>query len=323
MTLYCREVLLRNDHTMNKHFFSVGALLALSVPGVPPVVNTAVPPMPPGVPGVVVPNGEELEIDAMRIGDVQVQRDGQGGTRVQVGDIKVNTSPAGTSVRAGKVRIESERNEGSIDMGEMQMQADEQGHTTVRWGQGEEDDEEVVIGGIRFGVERFARPAFSLDDLERSIEDRKQEFEEEFASSTLQNKDIVEGVNQTRLAVHALLASKNLLGNVGEQVSQIARAVSDSVATTTAAENKIQSRGFFANLLFGGDSTAADTIAQEVTQNQQRVEDLTKLLDGASVPTDIRATLTEQIAALKETQTLLQERAKKEQKRWGIFSWRF
>ncbi len=176
---------------------------------------------------------------------------------------------------------------------------------------------------INLELEDGSNPASSLDDLNQKIEIRKNQLAQEAASTTPADQNIVENANPVRLAVHALLASKNLIGGIGPQVSEIAKQVNDSVASTTNAEAQIQSRGFFTKLLFGGDSAAADVISQEVAQNQQRIDDLNKLLDQANVPADIQAVLKAQIAALEDAQTRLQDLAQSEQKMWGLFSWRF
>ena len=178
--------------------------------------------------------------------------------------------------------------------------------------------------GLPFRLESTTTPAFSFGELKQSIEKRGQELEQELASSSPADRAIIANANPVRLAVHSLLASKDLLGGgIGQQVSQIAQQVSASVATTTNAEAQIESRSFFTKLLFGGDSAAAQVITQQVAQNQQRIDDLTKLLGQANVSADIQTTLTAQITALQDAQTRLQDLAQKEQSMWGIFSWRF
>jgi hypothetical protein len=132
--------------------------------------------------------------------------------------------------------------------------------------------------------------AFSLSDLKQRIENRKHELEDEEASTTLKFRGAMKNANEVRLAVHALLASRDLLGGggIGQQVSEIAKHMNDSVASTTNAEAKIQSRGFFKKFLFGGDSTSAEVIAQEAVKNQARIDALTTLLSQANVPADVR-----------------------------------
>ncbi|MFA5996587.1 MAG: hypothetical protein WC790_02610 [Candidatus Paceibacterota bacterium] len=166
--------------------------------------------------------------------------------------------------------------------------------------------------------------AFSLDDLKQKIEKRKLELDDEEASTTPSSRrDAIKNANPVRLAVHSLLASKDLLGGIGQQVSVIAREMNDSVASTTAAEAKAQSRGFLTRLFFGGDRTAADVIAKEVAENNQRIADLEGLLGEVGVAADVQATLSAQIDALKDAQMRLEVLAQREQKLWGLFSWRF
>lgn len=165
--------------------------------------------------------------------------------------------------------------------------------------------------------------ASSLDDLKQKIEERKQELKDEEASTTPKFKNAVKNANEVRLAVHALLASKELLGGIGEQVSEIAKHMNDSVATTTSAETKIESRGFLVKFFFGGDQKAAKVINKEVERNRESIAKLTELLNQATLSVDFQAALKAQITALEEAQARFQALAEKEQSRWGIFSWRF
>ena len=176
---------------------------------------------------------------------------------------------------------------------------------------------------INFDLEDDENPANSFDELKQKIEKRKNELKQEVASSSKKHKKVIENANEVRLAVHSLLASKELLGGIGPQVSEIAKKMNDSVATTTNAEAKIQSRGFLLRLFFGGGKTSAEVIAQEASQNQKRIANLTELLTKANVPADVQIVLKEQITALETVQTHLQDLAQKEKSSWGIFSWRF
>lgn len=177
--------------------------------------------------------------------------------------------------------------------------------------------------GVPFRLEGTTTPALSFGQLQQSIQVRNQELEQELASSTGADKALIANANPVRLAVHALLASKDLVGGIGQQVSAIAQQVNDSVASTTSAEAQIQSRGFFTKLLFGGDTAAAQVITQQTAQNQQRITDLTKLLGQANISADVQTTLQAQITALQAAQTRLQALAQQEQSMWGLFSWRF
>jgi len=177
--------------------------------------------------------------------------------------------------------------------------------------------------GIEIELEDDSDRAVSLADLRQKIEDRRHELDDEEASTTPDRKDIMRNANPVRLAVHTLLASKDLLGGIGPKVSEIAKGMNDSVATTTDAEAKMQSRGFLTRFLFGGDAAAANIIKDEVAKNQARIDDLDKMLAETNVSADIQVTLKAQIAAFTDAQTRLQALAEKERGMWGLFSWRF
>src|SRR3989344_2264705 len=163
----------------------------------------------------------------------------------------------------------------------------------------------------------------SFGELKAKIELRERELDQDDASTTSENRDIVRNTNPVRLAVHAFLNSRDLLGGIGEQVSEIAKEMNDSNATTTRMEIKMNSRGFLARLLFGGDNDSAEIISKIVIHNQKLIEDLTALLDQSNISADVRVTLNAQITALENAQARLMNIATKERSSWGIFSWRF
>lgn len=163
----------------------------------------------------------------------------------------------------------------------------------------------------------------SSEELKAKIELREKELDQDEASTTFEDRDIVKNTNHVRLAVHAFLNSRDLLGGIGEQVSEIAKEMNDSNATTTRMEIKIHSRGFLTRFFFGGDKISADVISQAVVQNQRHIEDLIKLLGQANVSIDVQTTLNAQITALEDAQARLKALAEKEHGMWGVFSWRF
>lgn len=251
-------------------------------------------------------------------------RDGVGGegddmllqvkAQVQEGEIHANTYARVDDLEDRKGKQDSRDQIGAPGSGdEMDIEA-------MTNGQAFEDDADEIHFDLEDDDEDSAT---SFNDLKQKIEMRKQQLDQEVASTSQNHKEIVENANPVRLAVHSLLVSKDLLGGIGPKVSEIAKDMNNSVATTTNAEAKIQSRGFLARLFFGGDSAAADVIAQQVAQNQQRIDDLNQMLSEANVSTDIQATLHAQITAIQEAQARLQDLAQREQKQWGLFSWRF
>jgi len=243
-----------------------------------------------------------------------------GGLRVtaQVG-VQTQGTSASTTVSANDdeenefVR-EQQKQEAEINREQAKQQLEASSTARVN----DDDDDELEIE-----LEDDEDVATSLSDLKLKIELRKQELEHEAASTSPEHRAIVENANQVRLAVHTLLSSRDLLRGIGSQVSEIAKEMNDSVATTTSVEAKLQARGILMRIFFGGDAVAADVIAQQVAQNQQRIDDLTKLLNEVNVSADIQVTLKAQIAAIQEAQKRLQDLAQREQNAWGLFSWRF
>ncbi|MFZ2983589.1 MAG: hypothetical protein WA053_00720 [Minisyncoccia bacterium] len=221
------------------------------------------------------------------------------------------------------VRGEDEsENRGRVEEGELSatssVRVSDDDSSSGRRGEGRGE-----MRGLLFALEGTTTQAYTLEQLKRLIEARKDELDDEEASTTPKDRDLIKNANPVRLAVHSLLASKDILGGIGPRVSEIAKHMNDSVATTTGAEARIRGRGFLSRVLFGGDRAAAEVISKEIAQNETRIADLTKLLGEANVSVEIQATLQAQITAVKEVQARLQALAEKEQGMWGLFSWRF
>lgn len=282
---------------MNNYFYKAGAVaVAFAMSGLPAVALA-----------------EDVNVDGQ---SVRVQGVSVRGEDVQTGDVRVRDG----NVQAGSVQVQREEKAESTSTQEQKGEGLDDSTTTERQG---ERSLEIKRGRLILNLERDDDRAASLAELKQKIEVRKQELDDEEASSTPETRGIMKNANRVRLAVHALLASKDLVGGIGSQVSEIAKQMNDSVATTTNAEAKIQSRGFVMRLLFGGDSTSADIIAKEAARNQTRIDSLTALLTQTGVSVEMQAALSEQITALKDAQARLKTLAEREQKAWGFFSWRF
>lgn len=235
---------------------------------------------------------------------------------VQVGGVSAGVRASSTAVTPAVRDGDGQEQEGNLDS-TSSARVDEE-VSSGQSGRSERGRSELF-----FDLESTTTQAFSFEDLKKSIESRKHELEQEAASSSDAAREAIEDANPVRLAVHTLLASKELLGGVGQRVSEIAKQVNESVATTTAAEMEIQSRGFFSRLFFGGDSESAAKIQEAVAENQLRIDVLSRLLNDANVSGDVQVTLKAQISALEDAQVRLKALAQKEQSQWGLFSWRF
>ena len=284
---------------MNTNFHKAGAvMLALAMSGLPAIAFAE--------------NGGQTQGNDIQVTSVESQAvEGRTSAGLEsTRETQKQSAEAARETQKQQAEVSREQQKQQLEASSSSEQVGERGKV------GEQDE-------IDLELEDDSNPAVSSDDLVQKIEVRKHQLEQEVASSSPDRRDIVENANPVRLAVHALLASKDLVGGIGGQVSEIAKQVNDSVATTTNAEAKIQSRGFITRLLFGGDSATADVIAAEAAQNQARIDNLTALLGQAGIGADIQATLNAQITALKDAQARLQDLAQREKSAWGLFSWRF
>lgn len=167
-------------------------------------------------------------------------------------------------------------------------------------------------------------PARSVEQLKKIIEERRMEIRDGLANTSPSERRVFERASEVSVAVHALLASKDLLGGgIGQQVSEIAKQMNDSVATTTSVEAGVQARGLFSKLFFGGDKRSAEIIAAQVEQNKTRLEMLTGLLESAGTAEEVKVALDAQVQAMQAEQDRLKSVAEKQSKLWGLFSWRF
>ncbi len=166
-------------------------------------------------------------------------------------------------------------------------------------------------------------PAHSLNELKQIISVRENQLTQEVGSTTPADRLFFEDAKPIRLAVRSLMASRELLGSVGQQVSEIAQQVNGSVLATTNAEATIHARTPLERFFFGGDSAAGAILQEETIQNQQFIGDIVTIIAKDAVSPEVKATLMAQITAMQDEQTRLLHLGQKEQKAWGLFSWRF
>lgn len=167
-------------------------------------------------------------------------------------------------------------------------------------------------------------PAQDAQQLEQMIQTRREMFAQAASSTATSSRPILEHAARVDLAVHALLAARNLIGSstAAENISQLAEQIRTSLASTTEAQAQIQARGFWTRFFFGGDTRAADTLSQVAAQNQTRIEHITSLLNQASTSAPVKAQLEAQLQALEQAQASTTEQASQQKGLWGLFSWR-
>lgn len=245
------------------------------------------------------------------------------GAQVHVGGVR-----ASTSVQAqvqGNVGGSNQQQNGQVSA-TGSAQAGERGNATSTTAHDRNQVREETVLAARLGLhlESSTTPVQTAAQLQNSIQIREQELEQSASSSVGVSQSVLRSAIPMQVAVHALLASKDMLGtNIGAQVSQVAQQLNQSVQTTANAELQVKERGFWTRLFFGGDTQAANTIKAAVAQNQARITQLTQLLAQANVSASVKTQLQTQIQAMQQEQVHLQALAQQQASAWGIFSWRF
>jgi hypothetical protein len=143
-------------------------------------------------------------------------------------------------------------------------------------------------------------------------------------NTTLRNissgeRERVKNENEVRIAVTTLLDVEDLSGGIGRNVSAIARDFNNSASSIRKIEDRIQSRSSFVRLFFGGDREAARELANQTAQNNARIVELHQLITNASLNSEVRATIEDQVRIIQREQERLQQLSTHEQEDRGLF----
>jgi len=164
--------------------------------------------------------------------------------------------------------------------------------------------------------------AGNVTEAREAIQQRVQQLEGETQTMKGTEKEVYENQNQVRSAVFGLLAMEELAGGIGQEISQIAKEINNSVQSTLSAEEKIRGRSALVRLFVGGEKEAAQEIRQEVNLNQERIQELKQLKeDCGDCSEEAKILMAEQIQNIEQEQERLQQLAEKEEKSVGVFGW--
>ena len=177
------------------------------------------------------------------------------------------------------------------------------------------------IGGEAQQLQNKEQIRNQLDELKQSMQQKQQQLNSESQGLGEKKQQMMQNQNQVRVAAQTLSQMENMMGEIGKQVSEIAKNFDNSVQATIKAEEKIQTRSGFARFFVGGDKKAAEDLESEVTPNQQRIQELKQLKEQADCDEEVKAMMQEQIQNMEQEQQRLQELAQKEKKSKGLFGW--
>ena len=155
-------------------------------------------------------------------------------------------------------------------------------------------------------------------ELKEFVQNKQQEMLQQFENKTEQSEKII-GQNQIRLAIQTILASENLTGGIGDQVSELAQGFNNSIQETIQHEEKIQNRNKLVKWFFGGDIEAAEELEEESNELQARIQNMNQLIQNSEMDEEIKEILQQQIQVMQQEQTRLQQLAQEEKGNNGIF----
>ncbi len=109
---------------------------------------------------------------------------------------------------------------------------------------------------------------------------------------------------------------------IGEQVREIAQAQGESEDKANEAIDEAEDRGGFAKFFIGADYKELKKIKQEMQQNENRIQELNKLMNQLENESD-QQELQEQIRLLKGKNTELSDYLEEETSGFSLFGWLF
>jgi hypothetical protein len=179
---------------------------------------------------------------------------------------------------------------------------------------------ENVTENIKSGIaDKRSELASNVSELRDSNRQKLEELNKSLQNETPERRVWVKNYNEVRVAVHTLLSMENRTGGIGQNISAIAREFNNSVDMSEKLEQKIQDRSGIMRLFLGGDRDAAGQLANITSQNQARIQKIQQLINTATLDPDVRAFLEEQLQAMQNEETRLEQLATREQQDRGLF----
>ncbi len=118
---------------------------------------------------------------------------------------------------------------------------------------------------------------------------------------------------------HGLLFFKNYNGKFSEDTKKFSYSFEKNYNEALEYKNKIENRGFFSKVFFGGDRESAEKILEKVNENEKLIVELkSKLLNSSDVEAQV---ILEQIRLLEEENNVLKQLALEEKNKKGLFRW--
>lgn len=152
------------------------------------------------------------------------------------------------------------------------------------------------------------------------MEAEQTRLQEEAKLYDRKTREVFQYQEQMRIAVQALLASSDAMGNQGYQATQLGKQIQSNVEEALSAEVALKEKSALSKFFFGSneaDAQKALAVAEEMKQQVREMEQLIMMCESCDGET--RVVLQEQVRIMQEEQNRLQVLAQNEVGRKGIF----
>jgi hypothetical protein len=221
---------------------------------------------------------------------------------------------------AGDEQGNQQQGEGSEDQGQDEGQGDQQQQQEQTQEQTQEQNqEENGLLGNGNGQQLRARTSSEWKSM---IQEKRGEMIEEIKSMKGNLQKAYQNQNEVRTAVHAFLSiGEELVGDLGEEVSKVAKEFNNSVQETIKAEETIRNKNRILRFFAGGDQETAEELRSLVNQNRIRIQRLKELKGECDCEDEVSTLMQEQIQSMEQGQDKLQEMIQNEKNARGIWGW--
>jgi hypothetical protein len=183
----------------------------------------------------------------------------------------------------------------------------------------EQDQEGNSLLGNENGQQLRARTS---NEWKSMIQEKRGEMIEEIKSMKGNLQKAYQNQNEVRTAVHAFLSiGEELVGDIGEEVSNVAKEFNNSVQETIKAEETIRNKNRILRFFSGGDQETAGELQNLVDQNRIRIQRLKDLEGDCDCEEEVETLMQEQIQNMEDGQNKLQEMIQNEKNARGIWGW--
>jgi hypothetical protein len=185
----------------------------------------------------------------------------------------------------------------------------------------EQEQEHQGEGGLINAIGQQLRSKTS-NEWKSMIQEKRGEMIEEIKSMKGNLQKAYQNQNEVRTAVHAFLSvGEELVGDIGEEVSSVAKEFNNSIQETIKAEETIRNKNRILRFFTGGDQETAEELQNLVDQNLIRIQRLKELKGECDCEEEVKTLMQEQIQSMEQGQDKLQEMIQNEKNARGIWGW--